>query len=152
MENEWHDWNLEYQEISSHGQWELLHANLIALLEVRWDMKVTEPTKDYTFLYVKDINMWDLYLSMHNRNTPAVKRVEYCRLQQGISKGGFFQTKNHDKDSISCKLDKYILSSPRTWNAWTWRWHIPLKAQEQLTQQSGSQHATPSLITLMWKP
>ena len=44
---------------------------------------------------------------MHNRNTPAVKRVEYCRLQ----------TKNHDKDSTSCKLDKYILSFPRTWNA-----------------------------------
>ena len=53
---------------------------------------------------------------MHNRNTPAVKRVEYCRLQQRISKGGFSQTKNHGKDSTSCRLDKYFLSSPRTWN------------------------------------
>jgi len=34
-----------------------LHANLIAVLEVRWAMHGTEPTKDYTFLYVKDTNI-----------------------------------------------------------------------------------------------
>ena len=53
---------------------------------------------------------------MHNINTLAVKRVEYCRLQQRISKGGFSQTKNHGKDSTSFRLDKYILRFPRTWN------------------------------------
>jgi len=46
MENEWHDLNLEYQEISGHSQWRLLHANIIAVLEVRWAMERTEPIKD----------------------------------------------------------------------------------------------------------
>jgi hypothetical protein len=34
-----------------------LAPNVIALLEVRWAMEGTEPTKNYTFLYVKDMNM-----------------------------------------------------------------------------------------------
>jgi hypothetical protein len=34
-----------------------LHANLIAALEVRWAMHGTEPTKHYTSLYVKDMNI-----------------------------------------------------------------------------------------------
>jgi hypothetical protein len=124
---------------------------LIALHEVRGAMHGTEPTKDYTFLYVKDMNMWGPHLPMHNRNIPALKRFEYCRLRRRIRKGGFFQMKNHDKNSTSCTLGKYILSFPRTWNAWTWSWHIPLKAQEQFNQQSGSQNTTPSPITFMWK-
>ena len=77
-------------------------------------MHGTEPTKHYTFLYAKDMN---IICEVHNRNILAVQRVEYCRLQQRISKGGFFQTKSHDKDSTSCKLAKYILSFLRSWNA-----------------------------------
>jgi len=108
----------------------------------------------YKRLYVslcKNRNMWGPHLSMHNRTIPAVKRVEYCTLRQRIIREDSFKQKIHDKDSTSCKLDKCILSFPRTWNAWIWRWHIPLKTQEQLNQQSGSQNTTPSLITLMWK-
>jgi len=56
MENEWHDWNLEYQEISGHSQWWLLHANLIAVLEVRMDMHGTE-RKNIILFSIKDINI-----------------------------------------------------------------------------------------------
>ena len=41
--------NLQYQEISGHGQRLPLHANLIAVLEVRWATHGTAPTKHYTF-------------------------------------------------------------------------------------------------------
>ena len=110
----------------------------------------TNKTLYFSLWKIYEYYLWGPRSSMHNRNILAVKRVEYCRLQQRISKGGFFQTKNHDKGSTSCMLVKYILSFPRKCNAWTWRCHIPLQAQKQLNHQSGSQNTTPSLITLMW--
>jgi hypothetical protein len=39
---------------------------------------------------------------MNNTTMSAVKRVEFCRFQQKISKGGSFQTINKDKESKCC--------------------------------------------------
>jgi len=61
-----------------------------------------------------EYRLWGPHLSTYNRTIPAVKKVEYCIFQQRINKGEFFPTKNHDKDSTSSRLEKYILSFPRT--------------------------------------
>ena len=79
-----------------------------------------------------EFHLWGPHLSMPNRTIQAVMRVDYCRLWQRISKEGY-----HEEDSTSCKLNKYILSFPRTWNAWTWSWHIFWRPRNNSSSKQG---------------
>jgi hypothetical protein len=85
--------------------------------KVRWDMEGTEPTKHYTLLYVKDMTInCEVHIYLCITKPHQQLELSIVDFDKELVREDFFKPKNHDEGSISCKLDKYILSFPRTWN------------------------------------